>query len=55
MKLQKLLGAMALCFTFGVLAQQPVRIGVTLALTGALSATGAIHKVAGEIYVEELN
>ena len=55
MKLQKLLGAMALCFTFGVLAQQPVRIGGTLALTGPLSATGAIHKVAGEIYVEELN
>lgn len=36
-------------------AQQPVRIGSTLALTGPLSATGAIHKVAGEIYVEELN
>src|SRR4051812_7115256 len=56
MKLQKLLGAMALA-GFGVLAlaQQPVRIGGTLALTGPLSATGMIHKVAGEIYVEELN
>jgi ABC-type branched-subunit amino acid transport system substrate-binding protein len=56
MKLQKLLGAMALaCFGVLALAQQPVRIGGTLALTGPLSATGMIHKVAGEIYVEELN
>src|SRR3954463_13852029 len=56
MKLLKVLGALALAsFAFGVLAQQPVRIGGTLALTGPLSATGAIHKVAGEIYVEELN
>src|SRR5437764_13058526 len=56
MKLQKLLGAMALaCFSVFALAQQPVRIGGTLALTGPLSATGMIHKVAGEIYVEELN
>jgi ABC-type branched-subunit amino acid transport system substrate-binding protein len=56
MKLQKLLGAMALaCFSVLALAQQPVRIGGTLALTGPLSATGMIHKVAGEIYVEELN
>jgi branched-chain amino acid transport system substrate-binding protein len=36
-------------------AQQPVRIGSTLALTGPLAATGAVHKVAGEIYVDELN
>ncbi|TMG80902.1 MAG: ABC transporter substrate-binding protein, partial [Betaproteobacteria bacterium] len=56
MKLQKLLVAMALaCFSVLALAQQPVRIGSTLALTGPLSATGAVHKVAGEIYVEELN
>src|SRR5690349_24955397 len=56
MKLAKWLGAAALVgFCAGALAQQPVRIGSTLALTGPLSATGAVHKVAGEIYVEELN
>ncbi|HTP72852.1 MAG TPA: ABC transporter substrate-binding protein, partial [Burkholderiaceae bacterium] len=34
---------------------QPVRIGSTLALTGPLSATAQIHKLVGEIYVEQLN
>ena len=33
----------------------PIRIGSTLALTGPLSATAMIHKLAGEIYVEQLN
>jgi branched-chain amino acid transport system substrate-binding protein len=33
----------------------PVRIGSTLALTGPLSATAQIHKIVGEIYVEQLN
>jgi len=33
----------------------PVRIGSTLALTGPLAATGLVHKVVGEIYVEQLN
>ena len=36
-------------------AQNPVRIGSTLALTGPLSATAQIHKLVGEIYVEQLN
>ena len=31
----------------------PVRIGSTLALTGPLSATAQIHKIVGEIYVEQ--
>jgi len=35
--------------------QPPIRIGSTLALTGPLAATSLIHKVVGEIYVEELN
>jgi branched-chain amino acid transport system substrate-binding protein len=35
--------------------QPPIRIGSTLALTGPLAATGLVHKVAGEIYVEQLN
>lgn len=34
---------------------QPIRIGSTLALTGALAPTALLHKIAGEIYVEELN
>ena len=33
----------------------PIRIGGTLALTGPLAPTALIHKIAGEIYVEELN
>jgi len=34
---------------------QPIRIGSTLALTGPLAPTALLHKIAGEIYVEELN
>jgi branched-chain amino acid transport system substrate-binding protein len=34
---------------------QPIRIGSTLALTGPLAATAQIHKLVGEIYVEQLN
>jgi ABC-type branched-subunit amino acid transport system substrate-binding protein len=33
----------------------PIRIGSTLALTGPLSATALVHKLVGEIYVEQLN
>jgi ABC-type branched-subunit amino acid transport system substrate-binding protein len=36
-------------------AQGPIRIGSTLALTGPLAATALVHKVVGEIYVEQLN
>jgi branched-chain amino acid transport system substrate-binding protein len=36
-------------------AQPPIRIGSTLALTGPLAATALVHKVVGEIYVEQLN
>ena len=34
---------------------QPIRIGSTLALTGPLAATAQIHKIVGDIYVEQLN
>ncbi len=34
---------------------QPIRIGSTLALTGPLSATAQVHKLVGEIYVEQVN
>jgi branched-chain amino acid transport system substrate-binding protein len=33
----------------------PVRIGGTLALTGPLAATALVHKIAGEIAVEQIN
>ena len=36
-------------------AGQPIRIGSTLALTGPLAATAQIHKLVGDIYIEQLN
>ncbi|MDL9997756.1 amino acid ABC transporter substrate-binding protein [Variovorax sp. J22P240] len=36
-------------------AGAPIRVGGTLALTGPLSATGLVHKLTGEIYVDGLN
>jgi len=33
----------------------PVKIGMTLSLTGPVAAPGAIQKVATEVYVEDLN
>src|SRR5881396_2525203 len=36
-------------------AGPPVRVGGTLALTGPLAATALVHKITGEIYVEQLN
>ena len=36
-------------------AGAPVKIGSTLSITGPLSSTALIHKLVGEIYVEELN
>jgi branched-chain amino acid transport system substrate-binding protein len=33
----------------------PVRVGSSLALTGPLAATALVHKITGEIYVDELN
>lgn len=51
--------AIALAASGFAFAQQPsgppIRIGSTLALTGPLSATAQIHKLVGEIYVEQLN
>ncbi len=34
---------------------QPIRVGSTLALTGPLSATAQIHKIVGEIFIEQTN
>jgi branched-chain amino acid transport system substrate-binding protein len=51
-------GALLLAVAFSAGAQSsqgPIRIGSTLALTGPLAATALVHKVVGEIYVEQLN
>jgi ABC-type branched-subunit amino acid transport system substrate-binding protein len=64
MKLTKcfIVAAGGLALTLGLALQSsaapsgpPVRIGSTLALTGPLSGTAIIHKLTGEIYVEQLN
>jgi branched-chain amino acid transport system substrate-binding protein len=54
--------ALALLLSFAVSqpvlpapAGPPVKVGSTLALTGPLAATALVHKIVGEIYVEELN
>ena len=56
------LGALAGLMVFALVAPagaapsgQPIRIGGTLALTGPLAATSLVHKIAGEIFVEQLN
>ena len=33
----------------------PIRVGSTLSLTGPLSSNGIVHRVVGEIFVEQLN
>ena len=42
-------------FAFAQPAGQPIRVGSTLALTGPLSATAQIHKLVGDIYIEQVN
>ena len=34
---------------------EPIVVGSTLSLTGAFGATGVIHRIAGELYVDRLN
>ncbi|MFC6082667.1 ABC transporter substrate-binding protein [Sphaerisporangium aureirubrum] len=34
---------------------KPIVVGSTLSLTGASAATGQIHKITGEVYVDRLN
>jgi len=53
-----LVAAMAACSTKqddGGDEQKPIVVGSTLSLTGAFAATGLIHKIAGEQYIERLN
>jgi branched-chain amino acid transport system substrate-binding protein len=58
------LGTLALALLVGLVAPMvglaapagpPIRVGSSLALTGPLAATALVHKITGEIYVEELN
>ncbi len=59
----RLVAAMFAAFAFAATAGSalaapsgpPIRIGSTLALTGPLAATGQVHKIVGEIYVDQLN
>lgn len=39
----------------GTPSGEPIVVGSTLSLTGAFAATGAIHKIVGEMFVERLN
>jgi branched-chain amino acid transport system substrate-binding protein len=39
----------------GTPSGEPIIVGSTLSLTGAFAPTGAIHKIAGEMFVERLN
>ena len=58
MNLFKLAAAAALSFFVAMpqaFAQAPVKIGMTLSLTGPIAAPGAIQKVATEVYVDDLN
>lgn len=58
----RFLSAVAAAGAFSLLAMPaaaqapaPLRIGSTLALTGPLATTALTHKLAGEIYVDQLN
>ena len=47
--------AALLCIGTSVPAQNPVRIGSTLSLTGPLAPAGAIQKVAIEVFIDDAN
>src|SRR5271154_3301238 len=53
------LATMAFALTLGSAkadpSGEPIKIGSTLALTGPLAATAMIHKLVGDIYVDNLN
>ncbi|MBM3570135.1 MAG: ABC transporter substrate-binding protein [Alphaproteobacteria bacterium] len=49
------LGALGVLGEAQAQGAKPIVVGSTLALTGPLSATGLVHKLVGEIYVDDLN
>lgn len=44
-----------LCIALAAPAGPPIRVGGTLALTGPLAQTGAVHRLVGEIFIEQMN
>ncbi len=46
---------MGLALPASAQSDKPIRIGQTLALTGFLGQTGQVHKIVGEIFIENLN
>ena len=54
-------GALSLlsCATIGVASAAtsgpPIRVGGTLALTGPLAQTGAVHKIVGDLFIDQIN
>jgi branched-chain amino acid transport system substrate-binding protein len=55
MRFAVLIAAAAAGFVAHAQPGAPLRIGSTLSLTGPLGPTSAIHKVAGDIYIDEVN
>jgi len=57
MQLHKLMAAAlgALAFSFGAMAQQPIKIGMSMPQTGALGAGGKAALVALQMWVEDIN
>ena len=56
--LLKLLGASLVLPALDALSQTPaksIKVGSSLSLTGPLAGTAIVHKIAGEIFVEQLN
>jgi ABC-type branched-subunit amino acid transport system substrate-binding protein len=51
-------GTLALAITAPVGAEPsgpPIRVGGSIALTGPLASTGLVHKLGGEIFIEQIN
>jgi len=55
MRFAVLIAAAAASFAVHAQPAAPLRIGSTLSLTGPLGPTSAIHKVAGDVYIDEVN
>ena len=48
-------GALVFSSVLNAQGGPPIRIGSTLSLTGPLGPTSAIHKVAGDVFIDEVN
>lgn len=53
--LASLLSLVLLHAAWAAPAARPIRIGSTLSLSGPLAATANVHRIAGEIFVEQVN